>query len=265
MSRYAQDLKRMQGTMQKEMKTYDPNAAKGIESGEYTFQIKAGLTRSQKTKKLMIAWVFTVVDEGANHGRKTYDNSVLEGDTPGSVNTTGANIARGRIEDLGYTWPEENLAELETILDQINANPPRVLARATVKDRDDGSGRTNTRIFFLEVLDTASGATDGAQGAAEDAGQGSGSPSDDQGTTGTDDHETALLNICISFGTPGITQGMGLKAMVKAILAGTERFPEESLQPEELATLEAIEPKLIQRKVPERPKRTMAKVAGKRK
>jgi hypothetical protein len=236
MSQYTERLKRMQKAVDEQMTDYVPGGFSLVPEGEYSFRVQATLDETKKEpKRLTVTWQFTVA-EGDNEGQKVFNRTIIED------NKVGLQICRGRVEDLGYEWPEK-VVDLEALLEEISANPPLVRGRVTheeSRNAESGKEYTNARIRILDVLET-SGQAD-AQPTDSDAG---GTPEEAQESP----DRAAMLALCGSFGFLEVNDEMTVGEIVKALKSADVRFPEKDLQPEELELLERVEAELVERPV----------------
>jgi hypothetical protein len=240
---YTNRLKQMQKTMDQQMDDYTPGGFSLLPEGEYTFRVQATLDETKKEpKRLMVVWKFTVA-EGDALGKSLFDRTIIED------NKVGAQICRGRLEDLGHEWPEE-ITKLESLLEAVTANPPLVEGRVTHENSTgkDGTKYTNARIRLTNVLEGIPGG---------DAVESMDEPQEAE----TDSNLSGLLAICDSYQLDYIDDSMDISAIVAALKENGATFKAEDLRPDELAVLEAVDATLI-----EKPKPTPArKVVGKKK
>lgn len=266
MGMYAARLRAMQATADQQMEDYVPGGFSLIAEGEYRSRVQAkmGETKAKPSKpaKMLVQWIFTVA-EGDKAGRKVIDRNILEGGKDDGK--TAKQICRGRLEDLGYAWPEGNLPALENELDTLSATPPLVDIRVTHEEStgDDGKKYTNARIRVIDVLEggpglaveeTAAVAPEAAPVAQEETA--AAAPEVEQ-----DPNLSGLLALCGSYQIPYITDDMDVATIVAALHENAAKFKEADLQPEELAVLEAVDTTLIERPAPAPvapPKRTVA-------
>ena len=260
MGLYAKRLQAMQATADEQMADYVPGGFSLIAEGEYKARVQAKLDETKakpdKPSKLIVAWTFTVA-EGDKAGRKTIDRNYIEGGKDDGK--TAKQICRGRLEDLGYQWPEGNLPALETELETLSATPPLVEIRVTheTSTGNDGKEYTNARIRIIDVFEGGPGLTAAAveetvvAPVAEEA-----APESE-----VDSNLSALLALCGSYQIAYITDDMDVATIVANLQANTATFKEADLQPEELAMLEAVEPALIER-TPVAPVAPVKKVAS---
>lgn len=235
---YADRLKRMQKAMDEQMADYTPGGFSLLPEGEYSARVQATLDETKKEpKRLMVTWAFTV-SEGDSEGRKVFDRTIIED------NQIGAQICRGRLEDLGYEWPTE-LADLEDLLETITANPPAVTIRVTHESSKgkDGKDYTNARVRITDVLESTAPPAEETQ---------------ETETTPDDPNLAGLLALCGSYQLAYITDDMDTATVVQTLKDNGATFKEEDLQPEELAVLEAVDSELIERPAPKPPARKLA-------
>jgi hypothetical protein len=261
MGLYAKRLAAMQATADEQMADYVPGGFSLIAEGEYKVRVQAKLDETKakpdKPSKLIVAWTFTVA-EGDKAGRKTIDRHFIEGGKDDGK--TAKQICRGRLEDLGYQWPEGNLPALETELETLSATPPLVEIRVTheTSTSNDGKEYTNARIRIIDVFEGGPGLTAAAveetvvAPVAEEA-----APEAE-----VDPNLSALLALCGSYQIAYITDDMDVATIVANLQANTAMFKEADLQPEELAMLDAVEPALIERTPAPAPIKKVAPVAA---
>ena len=236
MSIYTERLKKMQGNMDEQMADYTPGGFSLIPEGEYTCRVQATLDETKKDpKRLMVVWSFTVADEGNAMGKKVLDRTIIQD------NKVGAQICRGRVEDLGYDWPEK-VVDLEKVLEVITGNPPLVEIRVThsASKGKDGKDYTNTNVRILDVLDGQPGGQPDDQAQAEMV--------EAEQVTNDDPNLPGLLALCGSYQLSYIDDSMDVAAIVAALQENGATFKEEDLQPEELALLEEVNAEFIERK-----------------
>lgn len=220
-------LKKMQEAAKKQMEGYTPGGFQAIPDGDYTMRITATIDETKKPPaRLLVSWCFTVA-EGDNEGTQGWDRTILED------NKVGLQICRQRIEMLGYEWPEDDLASLQDIIEEITNQAPNASVR--VKSKPDGE-YTNTNYRILEVF----GSDDQPAQAEEEA------PVEEEvaetvDEVAVDDNQQALLDFCAAQGIDGITSDMTVEEIVGGLKEGGITFKKEELSEEELALLEAIE------------------------
>jgi hypothetical protein len=238
---YTDRLNRMQKTMDEQMKDYVPGGFSILPEGEYSARVQATLDSTKKPpSRLMVTWAFTVA-EGDKMGRKVFDRTIIED------NKVGAQICRGRLEDLGHKWPVK-VALLESVLETITANPPLVSVQVSHEKSkgDDGKEYTNARIRIIDVMDVQPG---------EET-----IPISSQ--TIEDPTLSGLLALCGSYQLEYVTDDMDVEAIKIALKEKQVTFKEEDLQPEELAVLESVDPEFIERKAAPVPVRKVAPKAA---
>jgi hypothetical protein len=251
----------MQATADEQMADYVPGGFSLIAEGEYKARVQAKLDETKakpdKPSKLIVAWTFTVA-EGDKAGRKTIDRNYIEGGKDDGK--TAKQICRGRLEDLGYQWPEGNLPALETELETLSATPPLVEIRVTheTSTGNDGKEYTNAHIRIIDVFEGGPGLTAAAVEETVVA------PVAEEAATEAevDPNLSALLALCGSYQIAYITDDMDVATIVANLQANTAMFKEADLQPEELAMLEAVEPALIERTPAPAPIKKVAPVAA---
>lgn len=110
-SLFADRLRGMQDQANQAMVNYTPAGVR-VPDGVYNCKQACEMKETQGGK-LKIARTFTVA-EGEFKGLNIWDSLVIEG------NETGLQIARRWVELHGVPWPEDDLAALEPIVNQIN-------------------------------------------------------------------------------------------------------------------------------------------------
>lgn len=109
---FADRLRGMQDAASAAMANYTPG---GVKVPDAVYNCRQGCEMSEtQAGKLKIARTFTIV-EGEYTGLNIWDGLVLEG------NEVGIQIARRWVELHQEQWPENDLAELENIVNRINA------------------------------------------------------------------------------------------------------------------------------------------------
>jgi hypothetical protein len=233
-------LRQMQVNMKKQMEDYKPGGGGGepLPTGLYTVKVRPVMTEARSSKKIMISWTF-VVSDGELTGRKVFDNTVLEGNEgPGSVNKVGSQICRNRIEDLGETWPENNLLQLQQVIDKINKAEPEILVDVRQNAADD-QGRINHKIYFR-----ANAAAPESPSAPEEV------PSGVDASASTN----PMLDICTRLGVNGITDDMTETDIVDSLRSSTITFKRSELTDGEVDTLNTFDAAdLIEEDVPADP------------
>src|SRR5271169_3219010 len=107
---YKERLAAMQDKAKEQLSDYKPGGSfAALPDDDYTMKVTATLDETKKLPaRLTIVWQFTVA-EGTLEGRQVWDRTIIED------NKIGLQIARGRVESLGYEWPEDELTNLEAI------------------------------------------------------------------------------------------------------------------------------------------------------
>jgi hypothetical protein len=238
--------------MNEQQADYVPGARGVPPEGEFNCRVQVALDEIGEAKYLCANWVFTVA-EGETEGRKIYDRNIIDEDPKFKVS---AQILRGRIEDLGYEWPEK-IEDLEAVLEEISAAPPLVVVRnknKTSKGRD-GNEYTNAQPRIIDVLES-SGPNFGAAAEAEAA---------PEATAAAEDPElTGLLALCGSYGLQYIDDSMSKDEIVAKLHSEGATFKPADLQPEEKELLEAIDATLIEKKAPPPPPRRTVSTPAKK-
>jgi hypothetical protein len=229
-------LKQMQAKMAEMQEGYVPGGNfQPIPDGDYSFRVKATIGETDKAPaRLQIAFCF-VVAEGELEGRQVWNNCIIED------NKTGAQIARGVIEDLGYDWPAEELEVLEDIVDDITERSP--LVEASAKSKENAQGYMNTRLRITNVLELPEGSEDGPGDA--DASEINDAEATEQGQDSTEEaiaeaQKQELLDLAASLGIDGFSTENELADMVEALQGCDLSFPRENFNDEEFALLEAL-------------------------
>lgn len=153
---FADRLRAMSDQADAAMQTYVPGGAR-VPDGIYIGKESAELREAQSSGKLMISRTFTIV-EGEFTGLNVWDNLVIED------NDIGLQLARRWIElhtsqETGenYTWPEADLAGLETIINEIAEVGATVKLRVktTLSKKGDGGEYTNATVQQILGVDDA--------------------------------------------------------------------------------------------------------------
>ena len=208
---FADKLRGMQDTVAQAMADYKPGGVR-VPEGIYTAKESAELKEAKKTGNLMIARQFTVND-GEFKGLNIWDNLVIQN------NPTGIQIARRWVEQHGFAFPEEDFAEIETIINEINDLGTTVKVKLKFSPSQDPD-RPYSNVDVLEVLDGGAG---GEAGEAGEAVQ----PSDDD-----------LIAFCASQGVEGAEDGTPRDEILEA-MAGYN-YDRATLTAEEVEMLEAV-------------------------
>lgn len=251
MSFYTERLKRMQGAVDEQMRDYIPGGFTLLPPGEYEARAQAALgeTRSDP-KRLQVMWTFTVA-EGEKIGRKVFDFNILEGGKDDGK--TAKSICRGRIEDMGYEWPEK-IVGLESVLTQITNDTPLVKIRVTHEEntgKKDGKKYINARVRVIDVGSTPDETPPDDTATAPDV-----PPSDDPTLD-------ALLLLCNSYQLLYIKDDMDVDSIVTALRDNGASFRAEDLNADETGVLETVAEDLIVKPEPPKPKRTLAQAPAK--
>ena len=226
---FAERLKKMQGKMAEQQADYTPGGFSAIPDDTYNFRVKATIDETKKEPhRLMVSWCF-VVAEGEKEGRQVWINTIIED------NKVGAQICRGYVEDIGYEWPAEDLAQLEAIVENITERTPLVTGTAKSKEKD---GYTNTNIRITEVLEMP----DGAATVSDDQTQ---AEADVPPEPEVDDDKTALLNFAASVGIDGFTDENELTDMVEALKEFDGRYSADTLSEDEKALLAKLDLEIL--------------------
>jgi hypothetical protein len=251
MGGYADRLKKMTKKMVEQQKDYVPGGAgfTPIPDGEYNFRVRAVIDEwaakpatdeaDAKPARLYVSFNF-VVEEGDHTGREVKNNCGLE-------ERVSSHICRGIIEDLGYEWPEDNLAKLEEILDDITARAPLVTATVKTRPQKNNPEFTNTAIKLVEVLEFPNGdeKDESLEEPAEEEVEEE--TTEEETTEETSEEETngdkqALLDFAASQGIDGFTDDNELEEMVDALKeAGLDPISGDNLTDEEKELLERLD------------------------
>jgi hypothetical protein len=259
MGTYADRLKRMQGAVDEQMTDYTPGGFILLAEGEYDARVTPKLTETKNDpKRLQVEWTF-VVAEGEKTGKKVVDRTIIEGGEKAKVSLQ---ICRGRIEDLGFEWPER-IVNIESVVDEIAKAAPLVRIRVTHEKSTgkDGKEYENARVRITDVI---GGETDTAPAATDEAPVADDTPADD-----VDPNLSGLLTLCNSYQLDYITDDMDIDTIVAALTDNSASFREADLNADELAIMDTVAPDLVERAEPEPepepepPKRTMAKPTAK--
>ena len=184
---FADKLRGMQDTVNAAMADYKPGGVR-VPEGIYTAKESAELREAKTSGNLMVARQFTVND-GEFKGLNIWDNLVIQN------NPTGIQITRRWVEQHGFVWPEEDFAQIEPIVNEINEIGATVKLRLKFTPSQDPD-RPYSNVDVLEVLDGV--ATQEEAPAADPDGAGEEvQPSDDD-----------LIAFCASQGVEGVEDGM---------------------------------------------------------
>jgi hypothetical protein len=150
---FAEDLRAMQQTAAQAMTDYSPGGVR-VPDGVYTAKQSCEL-RKTDAGKLRIARTF-VPTEGDQQGLQIWDGLTL------TDNPVGLQFARRWMEQHGYDWPEDDLAKVETIVNEINAANKTVKIRARTKN-------DFTNVTVMEIIEDGgeSGTPEQTEPAAE--------------------------------------------------------------------------------------------------
>lgn len=135
-------LRKMQGQVAKAMETYTPGGVV-VPDGVYDAKLTCELREAKESGNLMVSRTFTIA-EGEQAGLNVWDNLVIEN------NDTGVQICRRWVETHGYQWPDEDFAQIEYIVQEINEVAPMVRVRVkTTVSKTDGGEYTNCTVQKL--------------------------------------------------------------------------------------------------------------------
>jgi hypothetical protein len=232
MSIYAARLKKMTTQAKKQMEDYVPGGRSVHPAGEFKFKVQAELGETNKEPaRMQISFQFTNA-EGDYEGRKAFVNCIIEGGKDDGK--TAKQICRGYFEDLGKEWPEDDLSKIEKIIDEINAEPPLVSARVTIRKSGEEKQYENNNVTITEVLN--------GETPAEDL------PQDDANTSESpaDENQTKMLTLCEAFSLEGFDGSMSTEDIAAKLKKDKIKFKEEELQPEERRLLEEVDSSLIE-------------------
>jgi hypothetical protein len=246
MSAYTARLKKMTPQVKAQMEDYTPGGAFAVHpEGTFNFRVQASLEETKKEPiRMMVSWIFTNAGD-EYEGRKAYERTIIED------NKVGLHICRNHIEDLGLSWPEENFAKIEDVLDVINSAPPLVSIDVGIKKKD---GYENNTFKFLELL-----ADDGSALPTEETASEEFTESESESEPETDPNQTKLITLCKSFEVKDIDDSMSISEISAKLKMKKIQFPEEQLQPEEIELLKEVGPSLIEKKKTTPAKRTLSK------
>jgi hypothetical protein len=218
----------MQDKAKEQLADYKPGGFTAIPDSEYIAKVAVVLDETKPPKKLLMAkWTF-ILAEGELEGRQAFDNTVLED------NPIGLRICRERVEALGYEWPEDELAKLEEIFEDINNRAPSVTIRLRGKENDQGYYNYSIRI--REVHDMPAASEEASQQAAEDTSEGG--PEAVEAEVNT--QQEALVNFCTSQGIDGVTTEHSVEEITEAITAAGFTFKETELSDDEITLLKEV-------------------------
>jgi len=145
---FTQRLQAMQSQADQAMSDYSPGGVR-IPANVYIGIQSAELKETKNSGKLMVSRQYTI-SEGEFKGLNAWDNLVIED------NPTGLQICRRWVEMHGDTWPENDLALLEVIIDKINAQKHTVQLRVkntTSVNKETGEVREFTNVSVLRLMD----------------------------------------------------------------------------------------------------------------
>ena len=223
---YKDRLAKMQAQAKTNMEGYTPGGFSALPDGDYTMRVKATLEETKKAPpRLTIVWCF-VVDEGECAGRQTWDRTIIED------NRVGLQIARGRVEELGYEWPEDDLSTLEDIVDDITDRAPHVTCRLRTKENGE---YTNTNVRIREVHDLPNDVPESEEKPETDAADETPEPVEDEAQADTE--AAALLDFCASQGIEGVTTDMSKEDIVAGLLEAKMTFEHGTLTQQEVVLL----------------------------
>jgi len=141
---FAEKLQQMKEQATTAMTDYSPGIQK-VPDGIYFGKEGAEIKESKTSGRMMVARRFTIT-EGEYIGRQAFDNIVFQD------NDVGWQILRRWVETHGYNWPDDNLAALEDLINDIDNISPVVKfqVKTTQSKTDD---REFTNIIVLEVME----------------------------------------------------------------------------------------------------------------
>jgi hypothetical protein len=225
-------LKGMQQKMEELQEGYVPGGnSQQIPDDDYSLRVKATINETSKAPaRIQISFCF-VVAEGEYEGVQVWNNCIIED------NKTGAQIARGVIEDLGYTWPADELELLEDIVNDITERSP--LIEATVRTKENAQGYMNSKIKINNVLELPEG-SEGGEVQTNEGPAGEETPGPDAGEK-KDLQKQALLDLAASLGIDGFTAENELADMIEALKACDLKYPKENFTEEELGLVTALD------------------------
>lgn len=217
---FGDKLRGMQDTVNQAMADYKPGGVR-VPDGIYTGRESAEMREAKSSGNLMISRQFTIVD-GEFKGLNVWDNLVFQG------NPIGIQIARRWMEQHGYAWPEEDLAEVETIVNEINEAGALVKFKVKSSANKNDPDRPWINVDVLEILEGGVEAQAEAEAGAADEEQVPGGPSDDD-----------LIAFCAAQGVADVEEGMERADILTKMAEYT--YAEAELTAEEIALLEAVE------------------------
>lgn len=218
--------------MQELQEGYIPGGnSQQIPDDDYSLRVKATINETSKAPaRIQISFCF-VVAEGEYEGVQVWNNCIIED------NKTGAQIARGIIEDLGYTWPADELELLEDIVNDITERSP--LIEATVRTKENAQGYMNSKVKINNVLELPEG-SEGEEVQTNEVPGGEETPGPDAGEE-KDLQKQALLDLAASLGIDGFTAENELTDMIEALKACDLKYPKENFTEEELGLVTALD------------------------
>jgi len=224
---FADKMKKMTKAAKEQMEDYNPAAFGSVPTGTYSARVKVVGTETKTNPRAMAAWTFVVADDGAYQGRQLFDNTVLED------NKVGLQICRQRVEALGYTWPEDNLGELESILESITERCP--LITINVKSSEE-----STKVYFKSVIEVYGDDSGEATSPAEETTPSDETPTAEEVTPG-DENIVKLIEICERFDISGITTDVTVEDAIEALSGSDVAFEEGDLTEEDKEFLASID------------------------
>jgi hypothetical protein len=229
LSAWSERLKAMQEGAKAAMENYNPSAFVQVPDGIYIAKETCELSETKPSDgsdpKMKINRRYTIL-EGEQANLSIFDGLVIEN------NETGLHIARRWVEQHGIEWPEDDMAQLEEIISQINQTAPTVKIRSRTTESKDGT-RTFTNVTVSQILE---GYEASPENIPEDPAQ---DDLQEDPTAVADDKERLdLLTFAASQGIDDVNDSMG-KDDIAAALAGWQ-FSDDQITADENALLENI-------------------------
>ena len=221
---YSDRLKKMAKNAQSQMETYNPNSFGAIPDDTYQMRVTAALGETKKKpERLMITFKF-IIAEGDFEGRQNFQNCVIEGESP-----VGLHIARRTIEELGYTWPENenDYPELENTLNEITDKAPLCTVQVT-------TGKNGNQYFNIKETEESISDSEENEEIAE--------PEVIEETP-TDENQMKLIDFCAAQGIEGIENTMTCEEIISAFKENSFTFKSNELTDDEIAMFESLNAK----------------------
>ena len=230
LSAWSDRLKAMQEGAKAAMENYNPSAFVKVPDGIYIAKETCELSETKPSDgsnpKLRINRRYTIL-EGEQTNLSIFDGLVIE------ENEVGLQIARRWIEQHGIEWPEDDIAQVEGIISQINQTAPTVKIRSRTTTSKDGT-REFTNVTVSQILDGYEAEATTPENTSQDP-----EPEDDGADSDAEDQERLdLLTFAASQGIDDVNDSMS-KDDIATALAGW-RFEDEQITPDERVLLENI-------------------------